>query len=61
MTTSIDAFDMRQSKRRIGRVRLKLRDLEAGAAFTKTPLVSGGFLPRPGVWCSALPKPRCCN
>ncbi|MFM7612208.1 MAG: VOC family protein, partial [Alphaproteobacteria bacterium] len=33
MTTSIDAFDMRQSTRRIGCVRLKLRDLEAGAAF----------------------------
>lgn len=28
-----DVFDMRQSSRRIGRVRLKLRDLEAGAAF----------------------------
>ena len=28
-----DAFDMRQSSRRVGRVRLKLRDLEAGAAF----------------------------
>ncbi len=28
-----DAFDMRQSTRRIGRVRLKLRDLERGAAF----------------------------
>lgn len=28
-----DTFDMRQSSRRIGRVRLKLRDLEAGAAF----------------------------
>lgn len=28
-----DAFDMHQSSRRIGRVRLKLRDLERGAAF----------------------------
>jgi catechol 2,3-dioxygenase len=33
MTASIDAFDMRQSTRRIGCVRLKLRDLDRGAAF----------------------------
>lgn len=33
-----DAFDMHQSTRRIGRVRLKLRDLEAGAAFYENTL-----------------------
>jgi catechol 2,3-dioxygenase len=38
MTTSIDAFDMRQSTHRIGRVRLKLRDLDRGAAFYENTL-----------------------
>ncbi len=33
-----DAFDMHQSTRRIGRVRLKLRDLEASAAFYENTL-----------------------
>lgn len=33
-----DTFDMRQSTRRIGGVRLKLRDLEAGAAFYENTL-----------------------
>ena len=33
-----EAFDIRQSTRRIGRVRLKLRDLEEGAAFYQNTL-----------------------